>query len=85
MDLQTFLKANIKKEAPNMVPVSHPERGFDIVNKKYLALWKGWGWQEESWDVVVSEPAGAKKTTAKTKRATKKKVEEPKADTDTEV
>jgi len=68
MDLTTFIKANISRKNPTNTPVSHPERGFDIVDRRALSLWQGWGWTEESWD-VVSEPKGAKKTR---KRRTKK-------------
>lgn len=46
-----------------MVPVSHPERGFDVIDKKNLNLWKQWGWQEESWDMIADEPAGVRKAT----------------------
>ena len=60
MTLIEFVTASIKRKSPNNVPVSHPKRGFDIIDQRALPLWKGWGWQEESWDIVVDPPVGAK-------------------------
>lgn len=72
-NLQEFLTANLQRKSPATVPVSHPERGFDIINRKQLKLWVSWGWQEESWD-VLEEPKGAKRKSA-SKKATEKKSE----------
>ena len=70
MTLKQFITANKGRKNPNSVPVSHPERGFDIVQKKSLPLWIGWGWQEESWGVAVDNPEGAKpKRTRRSKEA----------------
>lgn len=56
MDLVQFVKANIGKKEPNNFPVSHPERGFDVITQKQWEIWKDWGWQQESWDVAVGKP-----------------------------
>lgn len=74
-NIQEFLTANLHRKSPATVPVSHPERGFDIINRKQLSLWTSekWGWQEESWD-VLEEPKGAKRKSAG-KKATEKKSE----------
>ena len=78
MDLISFLKANIaKKSRPNLVPVSNPKRGFAIIDRKNLPLWKGWGWQVESWG-SIEEPIGA--TKAKAEPKPKKVKVKPEAD-----
>lgn len=59
--LADFIKANIKRKTPLLVPVSHPDRGFAIVLKTNLSLWQQWGWQEESWYVGSDDLAGVKK------------------------
>ena len=61
MDLHDFIQARISDKTPNNFPVSHPDRGFDIITAEQWKLWGQWGWQKESWDMVVEEPKGARK------------------------
>lgn len=72
MDLSSFIKASISKKLPNNFPVSHPERGFDVINESQWNLWKQWGWQKESWIIPGEELKGVKKT----RRTRKPKIEE---------
>lgn len=65
MELQEFIKASIDRKAPNNFPVSHPSRGFDIITEDQWKIWKDWGWQKESWDVVVEAPKGVRKRKAR--------------------
>lgn len=59
--LADFIKANIKRKTPLLVPVSHPDRGFAIILESNLSLWKQWGWQEESWYIGSDDLAGVAK------------------------
>ena len=61
LTLKDFIKANIKRKTPLVVPVSHPERGFAVVLKTNLSLWEQWGWQEESWSIADGDPVGVRK------------------------
>lgn len=65
--LKEFITASLSRKTPKNFPVSHPDRGFDIITEKMWEIWEQWGWQKESWDSVVEAPKGAKRTRRRTK------------------
>lgn len=70
-DLQDFIKANKGKITDFTTVVSHPERGFSLIQKPQLQTFLAYGWTEES-QIELGELKGVKKTGG---RGRKRKVE----------